>query len=64
MHGLKEPKYSLKTKNQKFEIEFDSLKGLKNPKSLMLKNHCSDLGISHILRSRPIGGEGFIKILW
>ena len=43
MHGLKEPKYSLKTKNQKFEIEFDSLKGLKNPKSLMLKNHCSAL---------------------
>ena len=22
------------------------------------------LGITHILRSRPIGGEGFMKILW
>ena len=31
MHGLKDPKYLLKTKNQKFGIEFDSLKGLRNP---------------------------------
>ena len=32
MHGLKDPKHLLlKTKNQKFGIEFDSLKGLKNP---------------------------------
>ena len=31
--------------------------------SKLLKSYKA-LGIPHILRSRPIGGEGFMKILW